>query len=193
MKNFNYLKCKESVYNDMTNLYSIVQVYHSFIENFGSPELSNKICARTPNILIILQNSLLSKFYITLRRLLSLHENELSLLNLHKEIIKPLICAFNAKDPDIELQKQCLPNCYDKWLNLKKYINKNITHVDSNCNDLSIKFTWQDVDVMFKDLQHTFDNITLKEEKITYTFDVPDVRCLSDSLFKKMSSFESNV
>lgn len=180
---------KESIWKDISRLYAIQQIYHSFLDHFFDDTFLKSIDSRSPNILIIIRKSLLSDYHITLRRILSTGKGENSLPNLYKKVIKePTVkkCLSLEKCPSME---KYLPNSFEKWKKVKKYINKNIAHSDSNVQEsVESQPSWQDLESIICDIKSDFDKITLKIEESTYSFDSDDTKRLADNLFKKMAT-----
>lgn len=171
---------KEEVFNDIKRFHTRSKIYHAFHENFFSQEFLRKLDSRSPNILYVISQSILIDLYLTLRRILSIwHRKERednSLPHLYKEV-------FNDKRSGDELVKACLPETSEIYEMMNKYINKKVAHNDPDIVH-EVEFQWQDIYKVFNELKETFDNITLKQEKATYSFDAKDVECLSDKLFK---------
>ncbi len=180
-----YEKFKEKVYNDIKHYEICMAIYSSYEKNIWEQmEKLNIAVQRYEWVLYFLGNSLITDMYVTLRRLLSDGQNELSLYQFYQKYFSPKICATNFNEFKELLLQRILPKSHESWKDLKKFIDKRIAHSDKG-KDIR-PFPIDKTRMIFEDLKNAFDKVTLKVEDATYSFDKDDVARLSDIVFNRM-------
>ena len=177
----------KKISNDISELYVFYHVYNSFMEHFYTDKYHSSIPNEEINILIFLRNSILHSFFVICRRLLSTGRGEASLANYYKETHQLVIERGDNNDESIF--KSCLPNHYEKWQLLKKYINKHIFHLDESRKDQSkINITIQDLKLLLDDIELTYNKIAAKIEAEEEALDLSNAKCLADRLFTRWTT-----
>lgn len=184
-----YEKFREKVYNDIKHYEIYIAIYSSYEKNIWEQrEKLNITAQRYEWVIYFLGNSLITDMYVTLRRLLSYGQNELSLYQFYQKHLKSQICATNFNEFNELLLQRILPNSHESWKDLKKFIDKRIAHSDKG-KDI-IPFPIDKTRMIFEDLKKAFDEVTRKVEDATYSFDQDDVSRLSDIVFNRMIHHE---
>ena len=160
----------KKISNDISELYVFYHVYNSFMEHFYTDKYHSSIPNEEINILIFLRNSILHSFFVICRRLLSTGRGEASLANYYKETHQLVIERGDNNDESIF--KSCLPNHYEKWQLLKKYI----------------KITIQDLKLLLDDIELTYNKIAAKIEAEEEALDLSNAKCLADRLFTRWTT-----
>lgn len=176
----------EQISNDISHLFTLLDIYKSFISNFYTDKYFSSIGRYETNIVIYLRNSILTHFYVIIRRLLSTNNKDISLCNYYAHTHQILV-EQNTKYVDAIL-KACIPNHYDKWINFKKYLNKHIFHRDQGKKKAYNGMEIDNLRQIASDLENTYNSIASRLQMNQGKMAPDNAQTISDSLFKKWKS-----
>lgn len=173
--------------DDISELYALHHVYNSFMQHFYTSEYQKSIPNKEINILVFLRNSILHSFFVIFRRVLSTGRGEASLANYYKKTHQLMIDPDDNYDESI--LKSCLSNHYEQWQLLKKYINKNIFHLDESKKDhLNPDISISDLKLLLDDLELTYNRVASKIGVPEGSLEPDNAKDLADRLFTRWAA-----